>query len=90
MAVASSAGENTLRIPKRHFHAHALHGHQQPEPFALGGIGKPEEVDVVLTHMGLNDELHRPTFRRQGGKRARGGEHVVAYARHIDDDGILV
>ena len=45
--------------------ADALHGRQQPEPVALGGVDEAVKVDVVLAHMRLDQEPHRAAGRRQ-------------------------
>ena len=58
---ASSADSTASATPG----ADALHGRQQAEPVALGGVDEAVEVDVVLADMRLDQQPRRRARRRQ-------------------------
>ncbi len=74
---------------QRHLGADALHGLQQPEPFALDVGEKAEQPDLVLAHMRLDRQRDRLARRRQRLQRARRAMHHIADAADVDDDEIL-
>ena len=74
---------------ERNLGADALHGLQQPEPFALDVGLKAEQADLILAHMGLDGEHHRLARRRQRLQGARRAVHHIPDAVDIDDDEIL-
>ena len=55
MAWVRSPLDSTLKIANAQLGAHALHGRQQAEPLALGGIDEAIEMDMVLAHVGLDE-----------------------------------
>ncbi len=55
---------------QRHFGADALHGGQQAEPVALGGVGKAVEQDGVLAHMVSISSARSPAWRGRAAERA--------------------
>ena len=59
MAEASSRRLERAEHGERDLGADALHGLQQPEPFALDVGGEAEQLDLVLAHMGLDRQRRR-------------------------------
>ena len=74
------AGLERRQHRERDLGADALHGLQQPEPFALDVAEKAEQPDLVLAHMGLDRERRRLARRRQRLQRARRAMHQIADA----------
>ena len=88
IAVASASGASAPRIASASLRADALHRRQQAEPVALGLVGEAVEMDVVLAHMGLDQEPQRLAARRQPRQRARRAEDEIADAVDVEHDAV--
>ena len=90
-------GRERAEDRQRGARAHALHRQQQPEPGTLGLLDEAVEMDVVLAHMGLDQELERLAVAGDARQGALGAEDEIAHpvdvqhqavgARLIDDAG---
>ena len=60
-------GRQHAQDRQRQLGADALHGRQQAEPVALGSIGEAVEMDMILAHMGLDQEA-RPAPPAAGSR----------------------
>ena len=77
--------EDAERDPR----ADPLHGLQQAEPDALGGLAKAVERDALGAHLGVDVEVDRLAGRRQRGERARRADHEIADAADVDHRVVL-
>src|SRR5262249_39117034 len=73
---------------QRQLGADTLHCREQAKPLALGGIDEAVEVNMVLAHMGLDEQADGAAGRGQPVEAARRAEHLIADAADIDDGGI--
>ena len=68
---------------------HALNGGQQAEPFTLGLLEEPVEMNVILADVRFYDERHRLAAARQLREGPGGTEHQITDAVYIDHGPVL-
>ena len=83
------AGAERREDRQRHPRAHALHRLQQAKPVALGLVDKAVEVDVILAHVGFDEQAHRHPRRRQRAQRASRAVDEIADPGDVDDRPVL-
>src|SRR5690606_12934420 len=68
---------------------HSLNGHEKAEPIALGSFKKTIEMDVVLPHLGIDQESDRLPRSRELRQCSTGSEDDVADTGNIDQQVVL-
>src|SRR6185312_3983316 len=87
--VGKLGGRQGRKHCQRHLGADALHRLQQSKPFAFDIVAKPEQLDLVLAHIGF-DRQHRgfagPRQHLQGSRRAM---HLITDPADVEDHMVL-